>query len=110
MTGEKMSRVKAWFQDLQIAGFDVFKVLGAVGSGLGSTISVVGDLGAAYSGLAPVIRSFGKWVSQTTLAQKTMALWTKIVTAAQWLWNAASDINVVNIKKPRLKRRGFVFL
>lgn len=95
--GEKMSRVKAWFQDLQIAGFDVFKVLGAVGSGLGSTISVVGDLGAAYSGLAPVIRSFGKWVSQTTLAQKTMALWTKIVTAAQWLWNAAMTANPIGI-------------
>ncbi len=95
--GEKMSRVKAWFQDLQIAGFDVFKVLGAVGSGLGSTISVVGDLGAAYSGLGPVMRSFGTWISQTTLAQKAMAVWTKVVTAAQWLWNAALTANPIGI-------------
>ncbi|MDO5106218.1 phage tail tape measure protein [Capnocytophaga sp.] len=95
--GEKMSRVKAWFQDLQIAGFDVFKVLGAVGSGLGSTISVVGDLGAAYSGLGPVMKSFGAWISKTTLAKKTMALWTKIVTAKQWLWNAALSANPIGI-------------
>lgn len=95
--GEKMNRLKAKLEDFQIAGFDVFKVMGVVGSGLGSAISVAGDLGAAYSGLAPVLKSTAVWFRATAIGQKLASVWTGIMTAKQWLLNAAMSANPVGI-------------
>lgn len=94
---EKMSRLKVKLEDFQIAGFDVFKVMGLVGSGMGSAISVAGDLGAAYSGLAPVLKSTAVWFRATAVGQKLASIWTGIMTAKQWLLNAAMSANPVGI-------------
>lgn len=92
---EKIKRAKAWIEDLKIGSFGVTKVLGVVGSAMGGAISVVGDLGAAYSGLAPVLQATTKWLKSTVVFQKLAAVWTKIVTALQWLWNAALSANPI---------------
>ncbi|MDY3343774.1 phage tail tape measure protein [Riemerella anatipestifer] len=95
--GEKISRLKARFEDFQIAGFNVYKVLGTIGSGVGSAVSVAGDLGAAYSGLAPVLKSTATWFRATAMGQKLASLWTGIMTAKQWLLNAAMTANPVGL-------------
>ncbi len=94
---EKMSRVHAWLEDVKIACFGAFKYLGVMGDALGGAVSVAGDLGAAWSGLGPIITSFGSWLSKTVVAQKLMVVWTKIATAAQWLWNVALSANPIGI-------------
>lgn len=95
--GEKMKRAKAWFDDLKIAGFDVTKIMSLFGSGIGGAISVAGDLGAAYSGLAPVLKSTAVWFRATAAGQQLASLWTGIMTAKQWLLNAAMSANPIGI-------------
>lgn len=94
---EWMSRCKAWLDDLKIGSFSFTKVLGVVGDSLGGVISTLGDMGSAYSGLAPVVKALGGWIKQTVVAQKLMVVWTKVATAVQWLWNAALSANPIGI-------------
>lgn len=95
--GEKIKRAKAWVDDLKIAGFDVTKVAALVGSGFGTAVSIAGDLGAAYSGLAPVLKSTAVWFRATAVGQQLASLWTGIMTAKQWLLNAAMSANPIGI-------------
>ena len=95
--GEWMSRCKAWLDDLKIGSFSFTKILGIVGDSLGGVISTLGDMGAAYSGLAPVVKALGGWLRQTVVVQKLMVVWTKVATAAQWLWNAALSANPIGV-------------
>lgn len=95
--GEKIKRAKAWVDDLKIAGFDVTKVAALVGSGFGTAVSIAGDLGAAYSGLAPVLKSTAVWFRATAAGQQLASLWTGIMTAKQWLLNAAMSANPIGI-------------
>ena len=94
---EWMGRCKAWLEDLKIGSFSFTKVLGVVGDSLGGVVSVLGDMGSAYSGLAPVLKGVGAWLRQTVVAQKLLVVWTKVVTAVQWLWNAAMTANPIGI-------------
>ena len=94
---EWMGRCKAWLDDLKIGSFSFTKVLGVVGDSLGGVISTLGDMGSAYSGLAPVIKALGGWLKQTVVVQKLMVVWTKAATAVQWLWNAALSANPIGI-------------
>lgn len=94
---EWMGRCKAWLDDLKIGSFSFTKVLGVVGDSLGGVVSVLGDMGSAYSGLAPVLKGVGAWLRQTVVAQKLLVVWTKVVTAVQWLWNAAMTANPIGI-------------
>ena len=94
---EWMGRCKAWLDDLKIGSFSFTKVLGVVGDSLGGVVSVLGDMGSAYSGLAPVLKGVGAWLKQTVVAQKLLVVWTKVVTAVQWLWNAAMTANPIGI-------------
>ena len=94
---EWMSRCKAWLDDLKIGSFSFTKVLGVVGDSLGGVISTLGDMGSAYSGLAPVVKALGGWLKQTVIVQKLMVVWTKAATAVQWLWNAALSANPIGI-------------
>ena len=94
---EWMGRCKAWLDDLKIGSFSFTKVLGVVGDSLGGVISTLGDMGSAYSGLAPVVKALGGWLKQTVVAQKLMVVWTKVATAVQWLWNAALSANPIGI-------------
>lgn len=94
---EWMGRCKAWLDDLKIGSFYFTKVLGVVGDSLGGVISTLGDMGSAYSGLAPVVKALGGWLKQTVVVQKLMVVWTKAATAVQWLWNAALSANPIGI-------------
>ena len=94
---EWMGRCKAWLDDLKIGSFSFTKVLGVVGDSLGGVVSVLGDMGSAYSGLTPVLKGVGTWLRQTVVAQKLLVVWTKVVTAVQWLWNAAMTANPIGI-------------
>ena len=94
---EWLGRCKAWLEDLKIGSFSFTKVLGVVGDSLGGVVSVLGDMGSAYSGLAPVLKGVGAWLRQTVVAQKLLVVWTKVVTAVQWLWNAAMTANPIGI-------------
>ena len=94
---EWMGRCKAWLDDLKIGSFSFTKVLGVVGDSLGGVISTLGDMGSAYSGLAPVVKALGGWLKQTVVVQKLMVVWTKAATAVQWLWNAALSANPIGI-------------
>lgn len=95
--GERMNRIKALIDDFKIAGFDVAKIASVVGSGLGTFISIAGDIGAAYSGLAPVLKSTAVWFRATAVGQQLASLWTGIMTAKQWLLNAAMSANPIGI-------------
>ena len=95
--GERMNRIKALIDDFKIAGFDVAKVAAVVGSGLGNFVSIAGDVGAAYSGLAPVIKSTAIWFKATAVGQQLASLWAGIMTAKQWLLNAAMSANPIGI-------------
>ena len=95
--GERINRIKALIDDFKIAGFDVAKVAAVVGSGLSSFVSIAGDVGAAYSGLAPVIKSTAIWFKATAVGQQLASLWTGIMTAKQWLLNAAMSANPIGI-------------
>ena len=81
----------------KIGSFSFTKVLGVVGDSLGGVISTLGDMGSAYSGLAPVVKALGGWLKQTVVVQKLMVVWTKAATAVQWLWNAALSANPIGI-------------
>ena len=94
---EWMGRCKAWLDDLKIGSFSFTKVLGVVGDSLGGVISTLGDMGSAYSGLAPVVKALGGWLKQTVVVQKLIVVWTKAATAVQWLWNAALSANPIGI-------------
>ena len=94
---EWMGRCKAWLDDLKIGSFSFTKVLGVVGDSIGGVISSLGDMGSAYSGLAPVVKALGGWLKQTVVVQKLMVVWTKAATAVQWLWNAALSANPIGI-------------
>ncbi|MGV4536844.1 phage tail tape measure protein [Ornithobacterium rhinotracheale] len=94
---EKMKRAKAWIDDLKIGSFKFTSVLGVMGDTLGGTVSVLGDFGAAYSGLSPVLKSTRKWLGETIVAKKIAAFWTKAVTVAQWAWNAALSANPIGL-------------
>ena len=94
---EWLGRCKAWLDDLKIGSFSFTKVLGVVGDSLGGVVSVLGDMGSAYSGFAPVLKGVGTWLRQTVVAQKLLVVWTKVVTAVQWLWNAAMTANPIGI-------------
>lgn len=94
---EWLGRCKAWLDDLKIGSFSFTKVLGVVGDSLGGVVSVLGDMGSAYSGFAPVLKGVGTWLRQTVVAQKLLVVWTKVVTAVQWLWNVAMTANPIGI-------------
>jgi len=77
-------------------------VLGKVGkmtmTGLSSIVGGVSKLAskaflAISSGLSSVIAKIGAM----GLAQKAQAAWTGVVTAAQWLWNAAMTANPIGL-------------
>src|SRR5690606_11439617 len=82
------ARLKAQIDDFKISLFN------ATGGMMGY-MSVVGDTARDVANLAIVIEGATSAVKFLTNAQKMQALWTNIVTAAQWLWNAALAANPI---------------
>lgn len=87
---EKNARLKASVDDLKISLFN------ATNGWMGYT-SVIGDTARDVANLAPIFSGVGSAISFLTNTQKMSALWTTIVTKAQWLWNAAMTANPIGL-------------
>ena len=87
---EKNARLKASVDDLKITLFNAT-------NGWMGYASVIGDTARDMANLAPIFSGAGDALSFLTNTQKMSALWTGIVTKAQWLWNAALTANPIGI-------------
>lgn len=87
---EKNKRLQASVDDFKISLFN------ATGGIMGYA-TVVSESAQMIAGLAPLFSGVVSAVKFLTNAQKMQALWTKICTAAQWLWNAAMTANPVGL-------------
>ncbi len=58
----------------------------------------VADLAGGFSNLlVPAMKSSVEWLGRTKVGQLAMAAASKVVTAAQWLWNVAMTANPIGI-------------
>jgi len=85
---EKLSRMKASIDDAKISFFE------ATG-GATAYLEPITQLATTFSSFMPLISGAGKafqWLGKTKIAT---SIATKIVTSAQWLWNAALAANPI---------------
>ncbi|MCT4181646.1 phage tail tape measure protein [Elizabethkingia anophelis] len=87
---EKNARLKAQLDDFKISLFN------ATNAWMGYA-NVAAEVARDVGNLVPIFQGVGKAIMFVTNAQKMQALWTKIVTAAQWLWNAAMTANPIGL-------------
>lgn len=87
---EKNKRLQASVDDFKISLFNAT-------NGMMGYATVVSESAQMIAGLAPLFSGVISAVKFLTNAQKMQALWTKICTAAQWLWNAAMTANPVGL-------------
>ena len=87
---EKNKRLQAQIDDFKISLFNGT-------NGMMAYASVIGDTTRDFSNMIPLISGAGKVLSFMTSATKMQALWTTIVTKAQWLWNAAMTANPIGL-------------
>lgn len=87
---EKNKRLQAQIDDFKISLFNGT-------NGLMGYASVLGDTARDFTNLIPLMSGAGKVVSTLTSVTKMQALWTGVVTKAQWLWNAAMTANPIGL-------------
>lgn len=87
---EKNKRLQAQVDDFKISLFNGTNGLIGYGSALGQTARDFGDL-------IPLLSGAGKVMSTLTSVTKMQALWTGVVTKAQWLWNIAMTANPIGL-------------
>lgn len=94
---EKNARLQAQVDDFKISLFNATGGLMGYTSVLAQTTSDVMNLVPAFQLLGSGITGAWKAIQFMTNAQKMSALWTTIVTKAQWLWNIAMSANPVGL-------------
>lgn len=94
---EKNARLQAQVDDFKISLFNATGGLVGYTSVLAQTASDVMNLIPAFQGLGSMITGAWKAIKFMTDAQKMSALWTGIVTKAQWLWNMAMSANPIGL-------------
>lgn len=87
---EKNARLKARVDDFKISLFN------ATNGWIGYA-SVLGDTSRDLANLAPMFMGVGKAVAFLTNMQKMQAVWTGIVTGAQWALNIAMTANPIGL-------------
>lgn len=87
---EKNARLTAKVDDLKISLFNA-------SNGWLGYANVIGEVASDVANLAPIFQGVSSAVGFLTNAQKMSALWTKILTGAQWLWNAAMTANPIGL-------------
>lgn len=87
---EKNARLKAQVDDFKITLFNA-------SNGLMGYASVIGDVSRDVANLAPIFSGVSSAVQFLTNTQKLQAIWTKAVTGAQGLWNAAMTANPIGL-------------
>ncbi|MEG2335898.1 phage tail tape measure protein, partial [Chryseobacterium sp.] len=85
---EKNKRLQASVDDFKISLFNA-------SGGLIGYANVLGNVSRDMANLAPIISGATSAISFLTNAQKMQALWTNIVTGAQWAWNIAMNANPI---------------
>jgi len=86
---EKLSRAKAWVDNLKIGCFDFTSVVGLMVGGITGGLAALSDFSTVYSGLVPVIKSAGAVVKGWTVWSNIASVATGAWTAVQWALNAA---------------------
>lgn len=87
---EKNKRLQAQIDDFKITLFN------GTNGWLGYA-NVLGNTTRDFSNLMPIFQGAGTVFSTLTSATKMQALWTGVVTKAQWLWNAAMTANPIGL-------------
>ncbi|OAH73578.1 hypothetical protein AXA65_07520 [Chryseobacterium sp. FP211-J200] len=87
---EKNARLQAQVDDFKMSLFNATNGMMGYATVISETATMVAGLAPLYTGVASAIRFL-------TSAQKMQALWTNIVTGAQWLWNAAMTANPIGL-------------
>lgn len=87
---ESMKRMKAQMDNMKISLFNAT-------NGWSGYASVIADASRDVANMMPLFSGAATAISFLTNAQKMNAVWTKIVTGAQWLWNAALTANPIGI-------------
>lgn len=87
---QSLARINAWFDDIKIS---IFNYTGSVLPAVEITFGFM----QAVSTVVPALKMLGSIVNWVRKSKMAMAVWTKIVTAAQWLWNAAMTANPIGI-------------
>lgn len=87
---EKNKRLKAQVDDFKISLFNGT-------NGLIGYATVLGETAQDFGNLIPLIGGAGTVISTLTSASKMQALWTGVVTKAQWLWNIAMAANPIGL-------------
>ena len=87
---EKNKKLQAQLDNFKISLFNSTE-------GILQYASVVGNIANDFANLLPVFSGLGKGISFLTNTTKMQALWTGIVTKAQWLWNAALTANPIGL-------------
>lgn len=87
---EKNKRLQAQIDDFKITLFN------GTNGWLGYA-NVIGNTTRDFSNLMPIFQGAGTVFSTLTSATKMQALWTGVVTKAQWLWNAAMTANPIGL-------------
>lgn len=83
-------RLQAQVDDFKISLFNA-------SNGVLGYANVIAETAGDMANLAPIFTGVASAVKFLTNAQKRQALWTNIVTGAQWLWNAAMTANPVGL-------------
>lgn len=87
---EKNKRLQAQVDDFKISLFNGT-------NGMLAYASVIGSTTRDFSDMIPLVAGAGKVIGFMTSATKMQALWTSVVTGAQWLWNAAMTANPIGL-------------
>ena len=87
---EKNKRLQAQVDDFKISLFNGT-------NGMMAYASIIGNTTRDFSDMIPLVAGAGKVIGFMTSATKMQALWTSVVTGAQWLWNAAMTANPIGL-------------
>ena len=87
---EKNKRLQAQVDDFKISLFNGT-------NGMLAYASIIGNTTRDFSDMIPLVAGAGKVIGFMTSATKMQALWTSVVTGAQWLWNAAMTANPIGL-------------
>ena len=87
---EKNKRLQAQVDDFKISLFNGT-------NGMLAYASIIGNTTRDFSDMIPLVSGASKVIGFMTSATKMQALWTSVVTGAQWLWNAAMTANPIGL-------------
>lgn len=89
-TAEKLARMRAWIDDVKLGFFE------ATG-GVTAYLEPFAQLATTFSAFSPLLSGASKLFISFKNTQFAGAIATKVVTAAQWLWNVALNANPIGL-------------